>query len=195
MRQFIANFILFQLSWLALVGGAGRGLLWPGLLLSSIFLAWELSISQNRKGLCALLALGLVGGVIVDGSYASFNIIDYAMPAGPLAPWWIMGLWLIFSLTLPQSMAWMRSRPIIGSLMAGVAAPMSYIAGLKLGAVTFPLGFWPTFAITAATWIPAIYIMVLLSIRLIPQTNAEFSSDTAHISPQADSDHRTLEQS
>ena len=177
MRQFIANFVLFQLSWLALVGGAGRGLLWPGLVLSTVFLAWECTMSHNRKGLISLLGAGLAGGMIVDGSYAWFGIIDYALPSGPLAPWWILGLWVIFTLTLPQSMAWMRARPVIGSLMAGIAAPMSYIAGLKLGAVTFPLGFWPTFAITAATWIPAIYLMVQLSKVFVPLTNAEIDSD------------------
>lgn len=172
MLQFVANFLLFQGSWLALVVGAANSLLWPGALLCLLFLGWELSIANNRRGLLTLLAFGLIGGVLVDGSYATFGIVDYVLPAGPVAPWWIMGLWVIFTLTLTQSMAWMRDRPLLGSCLAGIAAPLSYAAGFKFGAITFPQGFWFSMGIAAVTWIPAIYLMVRLSIWLIPNTNA-----------------------
>lgn len=173
MLQLIINFVFFQVTWLALVAGAANGLLWPGIGLCSLFLAWELYASSDRKGLITLLACGLAGGVLLDGSYVLLGVAAYALPAGPFAPWWILGLWLIFTLTLTQSMGWMRQRPIIGAAMAGIAAPLSYLAGYKLGAIEFPIGLQFGLLVTALTWIPAIYLMVMLSKKFVVLTNGE----------------------
>lgn len=173
MPYLVVNFLMFQASWFALVAGAANHLLAPGVALCGVFLAWELYRSADRWALASLVGLAVIGGVLVDGSYASFNIVRYALPAGPLAPWWILGLWVIFALTLTESMGWMRERMIVGSLMAGVAAPLSYYAGFKLGAVTFPMGLTTAMLIAAATWMPAIYLLLMLSKRLLPATANE----------------------
>lgn len=168
MPYLVVNFLLFQASWFALVAGAANQLLIPGIVLCAVFLAWELYRSADRWALASLVGLAMVGGVLVDGSYASFGIVRYELPAGPLAPWWIIGLWVIFALTLTESMGWMRERMITGSLMAGVAAPLSYYAGFKLGAVAFPMGLKTAMLVAAVTWIPAIFVLLLLSKRLLP---------------------------
>ena len=148
--------------------GAANDLLLPGFLLTGVFLAWELQRSARPGALLVLVGVALLGGVIVDGGYALASIVAYRQPAGPLAPWWILGLWIIFSLTLTESMGWMQQRRLIGSLMAGVAAPMSYFAGYKLGAITFPSGFWTAMAVAAVTWMPAIFGLITLANRLLP---------------------------
>ncbi|MEM1440076.1 MAG: DUF2878 domain-containing protein [Pseudomonadota bacterium] len=172
MPYLIANFALFQASWVALVAGAANGLLIPGVLLTAAFLCWELRRSDNPSGLALLVALAVVGGIVVDGGYALSGVVDYELPAGPLAPWWILGLWVVFSLTLTESMGWMRDRRVIGSLLAGVSAPLSYYAGYKLGAVEFPRGLWFAMGVAAVTWIPAIFALVTLSNRLLPKKTA-----------------------
>lgn len=169
MPYLIANFALFQASWVALVAGAANGLLVPGVLLTALFLAWELRRSENPRALALLVGLAVVGGIVIDGGYALSGIVDYELPAGPLAPWWILGLWVVFALTLTESMGWMRKRRLLGSLLAGISAPLSYYAGYKLGAVAFPQGLWTAMAVAAATWIPAIYVLVTLSSRLLPE--------------------------
>lgn len=172
MPYLIANFALFQASWVALVAGAANGLLVPGVLLTALFLGWELRRSDNPKALGLLVGIAVIGGIVIDGGYALSGIIDYELPAGPLAPWWILGLWVVFSLTLTESMGWMRRRRLLGSLLAGISAPMSYYAGYKLGAVAFPEGLWLAMAIAAVTWMPAIFALVTLSNRLLPQPAA-----------------------
>ena len=172
MVAFILNFVLFQLSWIALVAGAARGILWPGVALAGGFLAWELYRSHARSGLAALVGIAVLSGIVIDGGYALAGVVDYAQPAGPLAPWWILGLWVVFSLTLTVSMGWMRHRIVLGSLLAGFAAPMSYLAGHHLGAVEFPMGMTIALAVAALTWMPAIFLLVRLSRRLVPVRSA-----------------------
>ncbi|MEM8546880.1 MAG: DUF2878 domain-containing protein [Pseudomonadota bacterium] len=160
MVAFILNFVFFQACWLTIVIGAAHGLRWPGFALTALFLAWELYRSEKPLALLYLVGLGIAGGIIVDGGYALSGVVDYQIPAGPLAPWWILGMWVAFALTLTGSMGWMRSRPLIGSAMAGVAAPLAYIAGSHFGAIEFPRGQLMAIVVTAATWIPTIYLMV-----------------------------------
>ncbi|MFK8053301.1 MAG: DUF2878 domain-containing protein [Woeseiaceae bacterium] len=173
MIQLVANFLFFQVTWLALVAGAAKDMIWPGALLCMMFLTWEFYHASNRRGLALMLLCGLAGSIIVDGSYVLLGIAEYAMPLGPIVPLWIMGLWIIFSLTIPQSMSWMRKRPVVGALMAGLAAPLSYLAGHKLDAISFPIGLSNALLITALTWIPAIYLMIVISMKTLPITNAE----------------------
>ncbi|MEM9172787.1 MAG: DUF2878 domain-containing protein [Pseudomonadota bacterium] len=173
MFGFIANFVLFQACWLTIVVGAANGLRWPGFVLCLIFLGWELYRSAKPLALVKLIGLSLIGGVIVDGGYVIFDVVDYILPAGPIAPWWILGLWVAFALTLTTSMGWMRDRPIVGSAMAGVAAPLSYLAGFHFGAITFPQGQTFGLLVAAATWIPAIYLMVMATNWLFGPTAAK----------------------
>ena len=65
-------------------------------------------------------------------------------------------------------MGWIRDRPLLGSVLAGIAAPLSYFAGERLGAVTFPCGFWVAMGVAAFTWMPAVYLLARLSNRLLP---------------------------
>lgn len=162
MARLISNFVGFQLSWLALVIGAAHGMLWPGAIACLAFLVWELIGSENRSGLAQLIAASLLTGIIVDGSYVAFDLVSYAEPAGPMAPYWILGLWLIFALTLPRSMHWICERPLVAGVLGAVFAPLSYLAGETLGAIRFPGDKMVTLLIIGASWIPAILLLTSL---------------------------------
>lgn len=168
MRNLIINFVAFQCCWVALVAGAGQDLRWPGVFCVALFLAWELYVTEHRRRLAALAGIALLFGIAVDGGYAAFDVMRYAMPEGPLAPWWILGLWVAFALTLTSSLGWLRERAVAGALLAGIAAPMSYLTGNKLGAVSFPMSLQATMVITGLTWMTVIYALILVTRRLVP---------------------------
>jgi len=52
-----------------------------------------------------------------------------------MAPPWILGLWALFATTLNVSLNWLKGRWLVAALLGGIAGPLSYWAGARLGAV------------------------------------------------------------
>jgi len=52
-----------------------------------------------------------------------------------LAPGWILALWALFATTLNASLRWLKGRPVLAVSLGAVVGPLSYVAGVKLGAV------------------------------------------------------------
>ena len=58
-----------------------------------------------------------------------------------LAPLWIIYMWLGFAATVNHSMYWLEDKIIITVLFGLVFGPLSYMAGVKFGALEFVFPF------------------------------------------------------
>lgn len=128
------NVVGFQSVWLCCVAGAGRGLLWPGLLAAALFAALTLAFGgQRNRDLRALLLL-LPLGIAVDSAFAASGWLAYALPvpSTQLAPVWIVALWVGFILTLNHSLAFLRDRPWLAALFGLVGGPLAYSASARV---------------------------------------------------------------
>lgn len=138
----LANFGLFQLTWFGSVMGAAQGSLVVGLagiILLFAFSAYRSTLSLDTLFVCALLPLGW----LVDSVWAATGILQYSyvwieQSLPTLAPLWILLLWAAVGLSLNHGMNLFLARPWLGALLAGGAAPMSYLGGQRLGAVEIP---------------------------------------------------------
>ncbi len=61
-------------------------------------------------------------------------MLNYAGAA--VAPVWIVLLWVAVGLTLNHCLSMFKERPWLGGLLAGLGAPLSYLGGERLGAVS-----------------------------------------------------------
>ena len=157
----VVNFILFQVLWLACVLGAANNMLWPGILVFGIFCAWQLHPKHSARGDIKLLLTVAVIGTFLDTCWVKFGLIDYrtAMPFSGFAPVWIVTLWLGLSLTLNHSFRWLQHRPWLSVVFSAIGSPLSYWAGVKLGAAELPSNPIPTLVIFGLSWaivLPAI---------------------------------------
>jgi len=136
-RVMALNFVAFQVGWFACVLGAGRGLAWLGPLVVALVLGATWWYAPRRRELLLLLAVAGAVGLCWDSALAAAGLIGYAPGAltPPLAPLWILALWLLFASTFALSMRWLRSRVLLAAAFAAVAAPLSYLAGERLGAL------------------------------------------------------------
>ncbi|MDW8479879.1 MAG: DUF2878 domain-containing protein [Xanthomonadales bacterium] len=163
----LLNALGFQLCWLAWVAGAGRGLLWPGLVCTLAFAAWQLAVSPWRRADLLLVAASLAVGIAVDGLWSALGMIEYRLP-GPLpAPLWILGLWAVFALTLNHSLAFLGRRPALAALLGGTGAPVAY--GAAIGAWDAGSFLWPAplaLGTVAIAWAPLTAGLALLALRL-----------------------------
>jgi hypothetical protein len=163
----IINFIVFELVWFACVMGAGHDWQWAGALSSLAFVVFTLALSETRKAdLLVVLSAVLIGSVL-DTLWAASSILDYAAaPWGELAPPWILGLWAAFAITLNHSLAWLRFHYLLMALLGAVAAPLSYYAGARLGAVQWLKPDW-ALAVLPLSWALMMCLLCRLNHKLL----------------------------
>ena len=138
-RLKLANFLMFQAGWLACVLGAARGQPWLGPATVIPILAIHLSWARRPRQEAVLLAICGLAGLLFDASLLATTWVGY--PGGwwlpGLAPYWMLFMWLIFGATLNLSMSWIRGRPLLAALIGAIGGPLAYLAGARLGGITF----------------------------------------------------------
>jgi Protein of unknown function (DUF2878) len=136
----IVNFIAFQIGWFACVLGAAWGLPWTGTAIAAAVVAlhlWRVARpGQELKLIAAALAIGLAwDSLLVNLGLVSF---ESDFPLEYAAPQWILALWALFATTLNVSLRWLQGRWLVAALLGVAAGPLSYWAGMRLGALVLP---------------------------------------------------------
>jgi hypothetical protein len=133
----LINFIAFQAGWFSCVLSAANGIPWLGLLLVGLIVVLHIRAADQPRHELQLLAWCLGLGLVFDSLLVSSGWVSY--PSGMLvpgiAPYWILAMWALFSITLNLSMGWLKSNLALASVMGAVFGPLSYLAGQRLGAI------------------------------------------------------------
>lgn len=139
-RFVIANFVLFQLGWIACVlGGTGKWH-WVGTFLVLGIVVFHLSRASRPRVELLLIVLAVFVGALWDSLLVWMNILEYQHGVfnNELAPHWIIAMWALFATTFNVSLRWLKNRPVLAILFGAVGGPLSYFAGSRLGAVAMP---------------------------------------------------------
>ncbi|MGC3981608.1 MAG: DUF2878 domain-containing protein [Steroidobacteraceae bacterium] len=139
-RRLLINFIAFELGWFAVVLGAARNFLGVGLLVAALVVLLHLWLSLQPRREIQLVLLVLLLGTGWDSVLTVAHIIVY--PSGQyvsyLAPIWITAVWVLFATTLNVSLVFLRRRYGLAALFGAIGAPLSFLGGMKLHALSFP---------------------------------------------------------
>ena len=134
-----ANFLIFQAGWFATVLGAANGAPWLGPIAVLVAVVLHLRTTNDAAAELRLLGSAVALGLVADSLLLATGWIAY--PNGSwvpgLAPYWIVTLWALFATTLNVSMRWMAGRYLLAALFGAIGGPLSYLAGARLGAMTF----------------------------------------------------------
>lgn len=90
-------------------------------------------------------------------------------------PLWILALYPLFSTTLNHSLAIVNTHKTF-PFLCGLIAPLSYLAGGRLGACTFPYGFVIAYMGLALLWILLMYAIVAIN-RSLAYTNTQIEHE------------------
>jgi hypothetical protein len=131
----LLNAALFQVAWFACVLGGARDVSSWGLVSVLALLVYAL-LAPTRRSDLTMGAVAAAVGFLVDTLWIRTGILDYHGAA--VAPSWIVLLWVGVGLTINHSLSLFQPRPWLGGLLAGACAPVSYLAGERLGAVSIP---------------------------------------------------------
>ncbi len=165
-----SNLIGYQLVWFCAVIGAGQGLAWPGVAAALVFAAWQLGVSRHPRMEWRLIAVGLLLGLSLDGAQAQSGLLTYAAPwpwaSASGAPAWILALWVAFSLTFTQSLAFLQARPWLAAAIGAIGCPLAYLGAARgWQAVAFAPPAWRALLWLAVAWGVAIPLLALLARR------------------------------
>jgi len=135
--RIVANFVLYQIAWLACVLGAAAGLPGLGTTTAGGVILWHLAhANRPRAELRLILLTGLIGGTW-DSLLVGLGLIHY--PSGMLLPWlaphWIIALWMSFATTFNSSFRWLKGRVLLAAIFGLIGGPLAWWAGDRLGAL------------------------------------------------------------
>ena len=130
---------MLKAAWLCCVlGGIYYGL--PALAAMFALSFWQRELVEDRP---FVIALGLIG-LCLDTFWMYAGVLDYGdaalnlAPGLNIAPAWIVMLWLAVGLSIRHSLIFLVNRPVLGALLVGGGAPLSYLTGESFGAVAIP---------------------------------------------------------
>lgn len=160
----LANFAIFQVAWFLCVSAAADGSIWVGVGAAAATVALHLAIiavpERRAREAGYIVVVGLVG-TLLDSGLGALGAIRYPGTdeawTYAIAPPWIASLWVLFA-TLPHhSLAWLVGRPALAALLGAIGGPLSFYAGLRMGAVGVgdePLMTWGALALEYALATP-----------------------------------------
>ncbi len=165
MIHFVLNAVIFDLAWLVNVMPAGQGLTWYGPLFSMCWLLFHMAyyplkrLSDLRLCIIAALIGYAADSLLVISDMMSFP--QHAQLGGP-STLWMVALWINLALTLNHSLIWLRHRYLLAAILGAIAAPLAYLAGNKLGAITLEDGYVSLLSI-GLMWMMAMPLLVWLA--------------------------------
>ena len=163
----LINVAIYQAGWFACVLGAARDRAGLGIAVAVLIVCGWLLAAPRPSALAQLIVLTGLVGYSWDSWLTVLGLIRYAPGplTPPLAPLWILALWLLFSTTLHISLRWLQSKLWLAALLGALAAPLAYFAAARLGALTLPHTL-PALGAQAAGWALLLPLLLCLTRRL-----------------------------
>ncbi|MEX1214290.1 DUF2878 domain-containing protein [Saccharospirillum sp.] len=145
------NYAGFQIGWFLLV-----------LTQSAWAIFWALGfavvhalLEGNRREWQATLPI-MVFGLLTDLLWHLSQAVQFHGTGQPV-PLWLVGLWLMFPLTLNHSLAWLKGRLSLQVILGVFGGGGSYVAGAQFGAATLtPFGLIAV-PLAWGLWLPLFY--------------------------------------
>lgn len=165
--SFIINALLFQITWFACVIGSTHQLTWPGALACSCLFLWQWSPKNRHPSDTILIIAAIVLGLFVDSLWLQLNLFSftYQSPINGVAPAWIIILWIGFALTINHSLGWIKAHPLLPALVGLIGGPLSYLAGAKLGAISYQADHLLICSSLGIAWAIALTFLYIISIK------------------------------
>ena len=134
--------LVFDAFWLAAVVGRQQ---WTPLLLLLVLSLWCKQPRLVRDAVPLAAAGVLMDWLWLQGGFFRFDTTGL--------PWWLVVLWLGFASYLVLIQKWLRAWSPTTLVLAGaLGGPLSYWAGMRLDAVSWPLETSLTLLLLALAW-------------------------------------------
>jgi hypothetical protein len=150
----------------------GFNLCWFGLVLygnnfSVIALSWltiHVYLVMEKKAEVTLIILVMLIGTIIDTSLLHLGVFTF--DTSYIIPFWLIVLWGCFAATINHSLVFLSGSKTLQCLCGLVFAPLSYIGGASLSAVTLSYSLAMTYLLLALIWGPLMVLLFSLKTKI-----------------------------
>jgi hypothetical protein len=161
------NILGFYAGWFGAAWAAARGEALLATLICLAVVVVHVSLSQDRtrelRVAAAAVLIGFVAeALLLAGGLTRFTAHD---PASFFPPSWILGLWAAFATLLNVSLSVLKPRLWLAAGLGFVGAPISYLAGEKLGAIALALPLPATLIAIGTVWALAMPMLLAFARR------------------------------
>ena len=164
----ILNFVLYQVGWFACVLGAAFARPWFGIAIALILVAAHIWLATDRLSQLKILSAAIGIGLIVDSVLLALGV--YSFPHGILVAWlpplWMSVLWMQFATTFRYCLHWLSGHYAVCALLGLIGAPLAFLGGERIGAVSFNAPRTENLLILAVLWCVAIPVLIYISDRV-----------------------------
>lgn len=136
MLRIILNGMLFNLGWLACVVLRSHWSLVAVFAVIAIYLFME-EPHLRLRGVIVIASAVVVGFAVDNAMLSEGLLIPDGTEPGDFAPFWMTSLWAILSTTLNIAFKPLQNKLVLAGIMGAIAAPLSYLAAVRLGAAEF----------------------------------------------------------
>lgn len=160
------NFITFELCWFGCVLGAAKEFGWLGPLLVAITVPLQVSfLTLNHKQEYIFVLLCGAGGFVLETVMIMGGVY---IPVGGerISPLWMTALWFNFGPLVSLSLSWFKGKYLLTAILGGLAGPMAYWGGDKLGALTLAGDISRGYLPLGILWALALPLLVYIHTRL-----------------------------
>lgn len=132
----VINLLLFQVVWIVTVLSVDLDIAWAGPVILSAFVLVNSIISATVQLDLILASIAVAIGLAIDTIFIQSGILSFNMnlPWPGIAPFWTLVLWANFALILNNGLRWLHGRYASAALFGFLGGPLSYLAGIRLGA-------------------------------------------------------------
>jgi len=135
----LSNLLFFKTGWLSSVLGGANQMPWLGPVAVAIAVLVHLRHAEKPEAELTLILSCAAIGTVFDSVLVAAGFVSYAsgLFSVSAAPYWIIGMWMLFTTTLNMSLRFLKGRPWLSAAIGFVAGPLAYLGGAKLGGIVF----------------------------------------------------------
>ena len=167
MPQYV-NFLFYQSGWFAIVVSAAYSQPWWGITIAMSLVGVHMLLTSDPTNQAKMLLIATGVGFVVDSTLLGFQV--YRFPNEPATAWlpplWMSALWIQFATTFRYCLKWLSGRYVLSALLGFTGAPLAFVGGESIGAVSFYSPRLTNLLVLGSLWAIAIPLLIYVSDRI-----------------------------
>ena len=165
----LINILSIYIYWVACYWGSANNSFYLGPTIAILYFIFHFSVISEKRKEFKFLVYCLVVGFIFESILYYSGLIEYnglLIQQYSIVPFWVLILWMGFSLTMFHSFKWIIGRYKIALIISCLFAPLIYLSANRLGSISFTISISNMYLILAFMWSLCFPLLIYIATKL-----------------------------